>query len=58
MPPLKFTVTGLQQAVAAQDRIRKGLKDQGTEVEKITRSTAELGRITTKVQKDTETGQQ
>lgn len=58
MAPLKFSVQNLQQAVAAQEKIRRGLKDQGDEVEKITRSTAELGRITTKVQKDTETGQQ
>lgn len=58
MPPLKFSVQGLQQAVAAQERIRRGLKEQGLEVEKVTRSTSELGRITKKVQNDTETAQQ
>ena len=58
MSALKFTVQGLQQAAAAQERIRRGLAAQGEEVKKVTLSTAELGRISTKVSKDTESAQQ
>lgn len=58
MPALKFTVQGLQQAAAAQERIRRGLTTQSEEVKKVTLSTAELGRISTKVSRDTESAQQ